>query len=116
LKTSSSNNHEGNSGFLEKLKAKWGLESIFQVIIILLVFSITGTTVVFLRKTLFNFLGFTEQTSMWLKTVTYIVFVFPAYQVLILVYGAIFGQFHFFWEKEKKLARWFMKLFKNRRP
>ena len=92
-----------SKNFIEKLKIKWGLESVFQVIIVLLVFSITGSTVVYLRKFLFSVLGFDESTSMWLKTITYIVFVFPAYQVLILAYGTLLGQFDFFWKKEKKL-------------
>ena len=89
--------------FLLKLKTKWGIDSTLQVIIILVVFSITGMSVVFIRKTLFNLIGFDENTPMWIKTVTYIFAVFPIYQVLLLFYGAIFGQFSFFWEKEKKL-------------
>lgn len=36
---------------------------------------------------------------------THTAFVMPAYQVLLLVYGALLGQFYFFWEKEKKLLR-----------
>src|SRR5690606_25965923 len=97
--------------FVEKLKIKWGLESIFQVIIVLLVFSITGTTVVFLRKTLFGWLGFDDSTNFWLKTVTYILFMLPAYQTLLLFYGSLFGQFEFFWNKEKKLFNAIKKLF-----
>lgn len=100
--------------FIEKLKIKWGLESIFQVIIVLLVFSVTGTSVVFLRKTLFGWLGFDESTAMWIKTVTYILFMLPAYQVLLLFYGSIFGQFDFFWNKEKKLFYAIKKLFKSK--
>lgn len=110
---------EGNSSidttvpknFVEKLKIKWGLESIFQVIIVLLVFSVTGTTVVFLRKTFFGWLGFDENTELWLKTVTYILFMLPAYQALLLFYGSLFGQFEFFWNKEKKLYYAIKKLF-----
>ncbi len=97
--------------FVEKLKIKWGLESIFQVIIVLLVFSITGTSVVFLRKTFFGWLGFDENTNFWLKTVTYILFMLPAYQTLLLFYGSLFGQFEFFWNKEKKLFYAIKRLF-----
>jgi len=91
--------------FLEKLKQKWGLNSLFQVIMILIVFSLTGMTVVLIRPAIFLWFGFNESTPLWLKTVTYILLIFPMYQVLILVYGAIFGQFSFFWEKEKKLFK-----------
>lgn len=101
--------------FIEKLKIKWGLESIFQVIIVLLVFSVTGTTVVFLRKTFFGWLGFDENTDMWVKTITYILFMLPAYQALLLFYGSIFGQFDFFWNKEKKLFYSIKKLFTSKR-
>lgn len=103
-----------SKNFIEKLKIKWGLESVFQVIIILLVFSITGSTVVYLRKFLFGVLGFDESTALWLKTVTYILFVFPAYQLLILGYGALFGQFDFFWKKEKKLFHTIKRLFSKK--
>jgi hypothetical protein len=50
---------------------------------------------------------------MWIKTIAYILFVFPAYQVLLLTYGFILGQFSFFWEKEKKMARWVVSKFKK---
>lgn len=92
-------------GWLARLQSKWELSSVTQVLIVLLVFSLTGSTVVFLRKILFGWVGFDETTSMWLKTITYIAFVMPAYQVLLLGYGALFGQFQFFWSKEKKLLQ-----------
>jgi hypothetical protein len=99
--------------FLQKLKIKWGLESIFQVVVILLVFSLTGSTVVYLRKALFLFLGFTDETSFWIKSVTYIAFIFPSYQILILIYGFIFGQFNFFWQKEMKMVKSIANLFRR---
>ena len=94
-----------NKSFLERLKEKWGLNSLLQVILILIVFSLTGMTVVLIRPVLFSWFGFDHQTSILLKSITYIMLIFPMYQVLILVYGAIFGQFSFFWEKEKKLLK-----------
>jgi hypothetical protein len=89
--------------FLDKLKAKWKLDSMLQVIAVLAVFTLTGSTVVYIRKFLFAFLAFDEATPFWLKTVTYLLFVFPAYQVMLLVYGFALGQFSFFWKKEKKM-------------
>ena len=92
-------------GWLARLQSKWELNSVAQVVIVLLVFSLTGSTVVFLRKALFAWVGFDEMTPWWIKTITYLVFVMPAYQVLLLAYGALFGQFQFFWNKEKKLLQ-----------
>ncbi|MEK6476932.1 DUF6787 family protein [Catalinimonas sp. 4WD22] len=104
---------ETKTGFLARLQEKWALNSIYQVLIVLLVFSLTGSTVVFVRKAFFGWIGFDETTSMWLKTITYIAFVMPAYQFLLLFYGAIFGQFTFFWNKEKKMLKRIQKVFVN---
>ena len=97
--------------FLERMKQKWGLTSIWQVVLILIVFSITGMTVVWIRPIIFKILGI-EDASGWLKTISYLVLVFPLYQCLLLLYGFIFGQFNFFWEKEKKLVKAVMRLFR----
>ena len=96
--------------FLERMKEKWGLNSIFQVILILIVFALTGMTVVWLRPIIFQVIGI-ENANGWLKTISYLVLVFPLYQVLLLAYGFVFGQFSFFWEKEKKLVNAVIRLF-----
>lgn len=105
--------NQGKATVLTRLQAKWGLDSLVQVIAVLVVFSLAGSSVVFLRKTFFGFLGFDENTSIWVKTITYILFVFPAYQILLLTYGFILGQFSFFWEKEKKMVKWVVSKFKK---
>jgi len=93
------------SGWLERLRTRWGLTSPGQVLVILIVFSVTGMSVVFLRKSFFAFLGFDAHTPIWLKSVSYVLFIFPAYQVLILIFGFLFGQFAFFWDKEKRMLQ-----------
>jgi len=103
-----------NQSFLEKLKEKWGLKSLFQVLMILLVFSLTGMTVVLVRPIIFAWFNYDGQTSLWIKTLTYIALIFPMYQILILVFGALLGQFSFFWEKEKKLFRAISKPFRSK--
>jgi hypothetical protein len=35
----------------------------------------------------------------------YIPIVFPLYQINLLIFGFLLGQFEFFWEKEKALVR-----------
>lgn len=103
----------GKQSFLERMKQKWGLNSILQVVLILIVFAITGTTVVWARPVIFKVIGI-EQASGWVKTVSYLVLVFPLYQILLLGYGFVLGQFSFFWEKEKKLAKLVLRLFGNK--
>lgn len=102
---------KSGTGIFSRLQKKWQLNSILQVIIVLVVFSLTGSTVVILRKTFFSWIGFDETTSLWLKTITYLAFIMPAYQILLLGYGALFGQFNFFWNKEKKMLSRIKRLF-----
>lgn len=103
------------ASFLEKLRAKWGLKNLFQVIMIIIVFSITGMTVVLVRPIIFSWFHYDENTPIWIKTITYILLIFPMYQILILVYGALLGQFSFFWEKEKRLFRLITKGFRPKK-
>jgi hypothetical protein len=96
-------NKEQKPTFLHRLKVKWGVHSALQVLLILLVFSLAGSTAVMLRKSFFGLVGITEHTDFWLKTIVYILFLFPTYQALLLIYGALLGQFKFFWAKERKM-------------
>jgi hypothetical protein len=89
--------------FFEKLKIKWGIRSHLQLALILIVFSLAGSTAVAMKKVYFNILGIDETTHFALRTIAYIAFLFPSYQLLLLGYGFLLGQFRFFWEKEKKL-------------
>jgi len=89
----------------KRLKLKWGIESNWQIAVIMIAFSLAGSSVVIIRKAYFNLLGFDNSTALWLKTFAYLLFIFPAYQVLLLGYGTLLGQFRFFWEKEKALFR-----------
>lgn len=107
-------NERGKNSFLGRLKEKWGLRNLFQVIMVLIVFSLTGMTVVMVRPILFSWFGFDDQTPFIIKSITYLLLIFPMYQILILVYGALFGQFVFFWEKEKKLVNAIFRLFKSK--
>jgi hypothetical protein len=91
--------------WLEKLRTRWGLANLGQVIIVLLVFACTGFTVLFLKKPLFYILGIEGKLTGTFGTALYLLAVLPLYQVLLLGYGFIFGQFRFFWEFEKKMLR-----------
>ena len=93
----------------ERLKSRWGLQSNGQVVAVFLVFSLAGSMILPVRKLVFHLLHFDGQTPFWLKTITWLIVVFPTYQFFLLVFGALFGEFRFFWEKAKKMARWIMR-------
>src|SRR5262245_61989442 len=88
--------------WINRLQKRWNVSSAFQVVIILIVFACTGFTVLFLKMPLFNWL-FQEGEVPWLATLTYYVVILPVYNVILLFYGFIFGQFRFFWNFERRL-------------
>lgn len=95
------------------LKKKWGITNNFDFTVIMLVFSFAGMAIGFERKPVFHLLGFTPHTPWWVQTIVYIPLFVPLYQINLLVFGALLGQFNFFWEKEKRLGRFLLKAFKR---
>jgi len=98
-------------GFLERLQGKWRLKNIRQVILVLLVFACTGMTVLYIKEPIFHLLGISLENGGFWKTILYLLLVLPLYQAILLVYGFLFGQFHFFWEKEKQFIQRIGKIF-----
>ena len=86
---------------LDKLKNRWKVNSIFQVVIILLVFALTGTTVMLLKKPVLNALFPAGDHPLWFSIMYYIL-ILPIYNIVLLIYGALLGQFSFFWNFEKR--------------
>jgi len=101
---------------MNRLKEKWGITSNFQIIIILLVFSITGSIAVWIAKPVLSLVGLDKEVvSPWLFWPIRIFIIFPIYQILIVIIGTLFGQFKFFWAFEKKmLVRLGFKRFEDR--
>jgi hypothetical protein len=96
--------------WIKNLMLRWKLESAFQVVIVLVVFACTGFTVLFIKKPILHFLA-GEQGDSVTASVIYYLLILPLYNVILLAYGFLFGQFNFFWEFEK---RFFNRIF--RRP
>lgn len=83
--------------WIEKLKKRWGVKSLWQVLLILFVFACTGFTILFLKKPIYWALGFDAQTPAWQRVLAWLILILPLYQAVLLIYGFIFGQFQFFW-------------------
>ncbi len=95
---------------MEKLKERWGISSTGQIILIIIVFGLTGSSSVYVAKPLLEFIGLSRMNFspdfLWGGISYYtlrIVLVFPIYQVLLVTYGWLFGQFKFFWSFEKNM-------------
>lgn len=85
----------------QKLKSKWGIESNVQFVIINIVFAITGSLTLFVRRPIFALLDIDKSDPFLLRTVVYLLTVTPAYLIMLIIIGTLFGQFKFFWAFEK---------------
>ncbi|MCB9164743.1 MAG: prolipoprotein diacylglyceryl transferase [Flavobacteriales bacterium] len=96
-------------GWIQRLGDRWAVGP-GRVIVILLVFACTGTTVLLLKRPVVAYFAGDGERSM-LFSLLYYLLILPVYNVLLLLYGALFGQFRFFWAFEK---RFFGRLFGRR--
>lgn len=89
---------------LKKLKQRWEIQSDFQLILILIVFSITGSTSAWISKPFVEWIGISKDSMPgWLFLILRLIIIFPIYNVILIIIGTLFGQFKFFWAFEKKM-------------
>jgi hypothetical protein len=94
---------------IDKLQQRWKVKNTFQVVIILVVFACTGFTVLFLKRPVFAYIFDSQPMPAWASIVYYLL-ILPIYNIILLIYGFIFGQFRFFWNFEK---RFFTRIFRS---
>ena len=87
---------------LKKLKERWGITSNFQIVIIFIVFGITGTVSAYISGPLTDFLVGESDIHWLIKLLIRILVLTPIYQVLLLLFGYIFFQYRFFYNFVKK--------------
>lgn len=97
---------------MQKLKERWGIQSNFQIVIICVVFAITGSSSVYVAKPFLSWIGLSRDAfpeGFWWGGLVYLLLrlllIFPFYQILLVIFGWLFGQFKFFWNFEKKMLR-----------
>ena len=91
---------------MNKLKQRWGITSNWQLAVIFVVFAITGSSSVMVSKPILDFFGIAKDSMPYFfYLILKIVIVLPVYQVLLVGFGFLFGQFKFFWEFEKKMLK-----------
>ena len=92
----------------KKLKNKWPVTYRWEMIAIFIVFAVTGTTSVRVGRPLLDSIGVTKENFhpvfYW---ILYVIIGLILYQVLLVVFGWLFGQFKFFWNFEKKMLKRF---------
>lgn len=89
---------------MASFKERWKIKSNWQVFVILLVFAVTGSSAAYLSKPILTLFGISNKNPLEYYSL-YIILIFPIYQILLVSFGFIFGQFTFFWAFEKKILK-----------
>lgn len=89
---------------LKALMKRWGVTK-KDLVLILCVFAITGTTTAFISKTITDWVGFTHSTHWFWKLLLRLGVLIFGYQIILLIVAFLLGQFAFFWQYEKKILQ-----------
>ncbi len=82
--------------FMEKLRKVFKVTSTYQLVIVFIVFGITGSLSLFLSDRILELLE--------LENLIFSIFlVLLVYQILLIIIGTLFGEFKYFWAMEKKI-------------
>jgi Family of unknown function (DUF6787) len=90
---------------LKKLKQRWNISSNWQLTVVFIVFALTGSTAAKFAGPLTEAIGLTKEVGWYLYWPVRILIIFPIYQVLLVAFGWLFGEYTFFWNFEKKMLR-----------
>ena len=82
--------------FMEKLKKMFKVSSTYQLVVVFIVFGITGSLSLFISDYLLDIL---ELENLIIS----IFMVLITYQVLLIIIGTLFGEFKYFLAMEKKI-------------
>ena len=94
--------------FIKKLQHKWVVNARWELIRIFIVFAITGSSSVFVGRPIIKLLGVSiENLGPVLYWIIFCVVSLIFYQILLVFWGWLLGQFDFFWNFEKKMLRRF---------
>lgn len=90
----------------KRLENKWIVDYKWEMIRIFLVFAITGSSSVFVSKPIMKLIGITkENLNVFVYWILYIIIGLVFYQILLITIAWIFGQYAFFRDFLKRLAK-----------
>lgn len=92
----------------KKLENKWIVKYRWEMIRIFLVFAITGSSSLLVGRPIIRLLGINkENLNVVVYWILFIIISLIFYQLLLVLFGWLFGQFKFFWNFEKKMLNRF---------
>ena len=93
---------------MKMLKRLFKVESTTQLFLVFIVFSVTGFGALYIAKPLMGWVGINEEGMPWYAFWPLrIIFMMTAYQIMLIFFGTLFGQFEYFWRMEKRILKRF---------
>lgn len=98
---------------LKKLENRWKVDERWQIIRIFIIFAITGTSSLYVSSPILNAIGLNKEIfdinalSLSVYYVLKFLAILPAYQILLLIFGWLFGEYKFFSSFVKKMLNRF---------
>ena len=91
---------------MDKLKKLFRVSSTYQLVVVFIVFGITGTISAAISAPVMSLFGLSLESfpELFYWPVRLLI-IFPIYQVLLIIIAYLFGQFNLFWNFEKKLLK-----------
>ena len=91
---------------IEKLVEKFQANSIQHLLIIFVIFALSGSGSLFISSPILKALSLEELISPYpLYIFLRIILIIPIYQLLLIIIASLFGQFNYFWKFEKKFLK-----------
>ena len=81
---------------MDKLKNLFRVSSTYQLVVVFIVFGITGCLSLVISEYISDFFNLDN-------IILSIISVLVIYQVLLIIIGTLFGEFDYFWDMEKKI-------------
>ena len=100
--------------WINRLKEKWKVKNSSQFALILITFALTGSTVIIIKKPIVDYFTIDGEKST-IFTIIYLICILPIYNIILLFYGSLLGQFDFFWNYEKKMINRFRRKKKGKK-
>ena len=91
---------------LKKIKDKFHAKSFKHLIIIFLVFALSGSASLFMSSSILNAINLKELINFYpLYLLVRIILLIPIYQLVLIIIATLFGEFRYFWNFEKKFFK-----------
>ena len=91
---------------LKKIIAKFHAKSFKHLIIIFLVFALSGSASLLMSSSILNAINLKELINFYpLYLLVRIIFLIPIYQLVLIIIATLFGEFRYFWNFEKKFFK-----------